>query len=535
MVPRRHFRPVAPDRHGAITTHRRKTVKRNLALSRDADSLCRNWKNLSPHEVPAAATVRPNGDARSSKSWHGARDRLVISMTGFTHSLEVPEKIRWPRIHCGSGALERGLEELRRTERLSTGHLQACALLQLEELVDFSRRHVPFYRERLPDLHAGQQLDYSRWRSIPILERSEVQEHGLRLRAAILPAKHGRIHEVETSGSTGRPIRAAHTDLSLLIWSIVRAREHAWHERDSSGTLAAIRWFPDGINEYPDGGRLPNWGGPTSPSPEVGPSYALSITATPTQQAEWLGRVQPHYLLLYPSLIPELALACRRLGIRLQNLRHVRTVAECVEPAVRELCRSEWGVPLHDVYSAQEVGYIALQCPVEEHLHVQAETALVEVLDEGGAPCAPGQVGRIVVTSLHNFAMPLIRYAIGDYAEVGEPCICGRGLPVLTRIFGRFRSMVTFPDGSRAWPRLGELRYSQVLPISQFQVAQTGRERLELRVVAQRRGTEQEEEQLRTILCGRIGYPFDVDVRYVDRIERSARGKFEDFKSELAE
>jgi phenylacetate-coenzyme A ligase PaaK-like adenylate-forming protein len=61
----------------------------------------------------------------------------------------------------------------------------------------------------------------------------------------------------------------------------------------------------------------------------------------------------------------------------------------------------------------------------------------VEVLDEEGRPCAPGETGRVVATSLNNFAMPLIRYETGDTAEVGAPCPCGRGLPVLTRIMGR--------------------------------------------------------------------------------------------------
>jgi phenylacetate-CoA ligase len=54
-----------------------------------------------------------------------------------------------------------------------------------------------------------------------------------------------------------------------------------------------------------------------------------------------------------------------------------------------------------------------------------------------------------VVTPLHNFAMPLIRYAIGDYAEAGPPCACGRGLPVLARILGRARNLLTLPHGER--------------------------------------------------------------------------------------
>jgi phenylacetate-CoA ligase len=60
-----------------------------------------------------------------------------------------------------------------------------------------------------------------------------------------------------------------------------------------------------------------------------------------------------------------------------------------------------------------------------------------EILDDADRPCAPGEVGRVVVSTLHNYAMPLFRYDLGDLAEVGPPCECGRTLPVLNRIVGR--------------------------------------------------------------------------------------------------
>ena len=128
----------------------------------------------------------------------------------------------------------------------------------------------------------------------------------------------------------------------------------------------------------------------------------------------------------------------------------MRTFGEILEPVCRATCQQVFGVKVVDMYSSQEVGYIALQCPEHEHYHVQAENLLVEVLAEDGRGCGPGEVGRVVVTTLHNFAMPLLRYDIGDYAEVGASCPCGRGLGVLTRILGRQRNLLVLPDGRRA-------------------------------------------------------------------------------------
>src|SRR5690606_29109428 len=119
------------------------------------------------------------------------------------------------------------------------------------------------------------------------------------------------------------------------------------------------------------------------------------------------------------------------------RLKSVLTQSELASRHLRERLRAIWGASLTDTYSASEVGVMALQCPHSGQYHVQSEVALVEVIDAAGRPCAPGEMGRVVVTPLHNFAQPLFRYDIGDLAEVGEACACGRGLPTLARIIGR--------------------------------------------------------------------------------------------------
>ena len=97
---------------------------------------------------------------------------------------------------------------------------------------------------------------------------------------------------------------------------------------------------------------------------------------------------------------------------------------EVLEPGIRDAALSHWGVEVADAYSTVELGTIAHQCPANENLHVQSESILPEVLGDDGTPCLPGEVGRVVITALHNFATPLIRYELGDYAEVGEACPC---------------------------------------------------------------------------------------------------------------
>jgi phenylacetate-CoA ligase len=160
---------------------------------------------------------------------------------------------------------------------------------------------------------------------------------------------------------------------------------------------------------------------------------------------------------------------------------------------------------------------------------VQAENLLVEILDEGGRACEPGETGRVVVTTLHNFATPLIRYASGDYAVAGEPCSCGRTLPVLARIMGRVRNMLKLPDGTRRWASFPAKYYLPLAPIRQLQLVQHTRERIEVRAVAPREFTPEERAALKSAFAKTLGFPHDISIACVDRIERNAGGKYEEF------
>src|SRR5262249_17797032 len=133
--------------------------------------------------------------------------------------------------------------------------------------------------------------------------------------------------------------------------------------------------------------------------------------------------------------------------------------------------------------------HIAAQCPQCDEYHVSAETMVVEVLRDDGAPAASGEIGRVIVTSLYNYAQPLIRYEIGDLAEVGSArARCRRGLPSLRRILGRYRNVFRFADGKTASPSAGQFKLRELIPLEQVQIIQLDVNRIEIRWVPD--GTE---------------------------------------------
>ena len=129
--------------------------------------------------------------------------------------------------------------------------------------------------------------------------------------------------------------------------------------------------------------------------------------------------------------------------------------------------------------------------------------------------------------------MPLVRYDIGDYAEVGEACPCGRGLPVLRRVLGRVRNTLVTADGRRYWPKFGMRALIAMTPIRRYQFVQKSFDLMQARLVVDTPLTGQQHEQVRQHIQGNLPDGVRTSITYCDRLERSVSGKFEDFVSEV--
>lgn len=452
----------------------------------------------------------------------------------YTAPRSATEGIRWPGLPGaeGSGILAL-LYQMQQTEWLPPAAIEAQQYHQLSSLVVYAARRVPFYRERLAaaGIEAGRRVTPQAWRRLPLLTREEIQHFGEKLRCDPSPKGHGRIAEVSTSGSTGKPVTVLANRVVNRVWNAVTLRDHIWHGRSLDTKFAAIRKIKGHDTRDRRALSFKSWNPPVTEVFETGPGSLLSINTPLEEQVKWLQEEDPAYLLVYPTNLAALLGIVRASGVTFPGLRQIRTMAEIVTPGLRQDCREVLGVEIADMYSAQECGYFALQCPGHEHYLVQAETMLLEVLDEAGEPCGPGETGRVVVTPLFNFAMPLLRYEIGDYATVGGPSPCGRGLPVLERILGRVRNMLVCPDGGRVWPAFGTRRLVKLAPVRQYQFVQLDRTTVEARLALHRPFEGEEERKLTAHILSTLPEGMDLRLTLVDEVPRSPGGKYEDFVS----
>jgi phenylacetate-CoA ligase len=445
----------------------------------------------------------------------------------------------WPALPAQDGlVLTALLAQFEQTQWLPEDSIEQLQLRQLHMLIGHSRRHSRFYAERLTGIRANDGQNLREFLScIPLLHRADLQSRRSDIDCTWLPPEHGQVTVARSTGSTGEPVAVRRSGLNNLVWMAMTLREHLWQRRDFSQPLAIIRAQLAVEDSARRGVTWPDWGPPTSHLFASGPSYGLNLQTDVARQMDWLQEVKPAYLLTYPNNLSALLDLCEELPryrSAFARMMQFRTIGETLHDTLRERCRRILGVEIADLYSTQEVGVIAIECPKEDGYHLMSEGLILELLRDDGLPCAAGEVGRVVVTDLHNFATPLIRYELGDLAEADEPCPCGRGLPKIRRIVGRERNLLRLPDGRRFWPLVGTFDYRDIAPVRQCQVIQRSLERMTMRLAVEHPLSTAEEQGLAARLITSLGFTVAVDFEYfADRIPRAPGGKFEDFISEI--
>jgi phenylacetate-CoA ligase len=353
-----------------------------------------------------------------------------LSMSDYIESIRnALPGIVWPAIPDDAGARVLAMQfQFEQTESWPLADLEREQLRQLQSLLQHAHGAAAFWRDRLEN--AGYRRDLAltpEWfRSLPCITDADIRPNAAALTGNSVPADHGVVRGKQIGDPGGAPVGYAETELAGFLRECFTLREHCWHKRDFSGKLVIAQpllpWIAGG------------WGQAISVALNTIPVAILNVAAPIDQQLAWLEAQNPDYLFTFSLNAAALARRARERRLRWPRLREVRTTGEVPSPEVRALVKDAWGVGMVDSCFLPQLGYVALQCPQHDHFHVQSESVLVEIIDDGGNPCIEGRVGHVVVTPLHNFAMPLIRYRTGELAEPGPPCDCGRTLPVIRNV-----------------------------------------------------------------------------------------------------
>ncbi|MBX3708481.1 MAG: phenylacetate--CoA ligase family protein [Gammaproteobacteria bacterium] len=406
----------------------------------------------------------------------------------------------------------------------------------IQRLLHHAYETVPFYKNFYADIPRDITQKDNPIVALPILTRDHIQAAGTNLTSLKIPDSHGICYPLETSGSTGKAVKVLGTDFTRLFYDAVMLREHTWHSRDFTKTLLSIRWGKRDFAYAPIGHKQSTWGPPINQYKTTGPSVFINVASDTRSQIDAILLYDPHYIISYPSQFAALAEFCLTNSIHFSSLEEIRTTGEMLSEDYTNLLKQAWpNVKISDIYSTEEVGNVAQQCPEYRNYHINAENIYLEIVDSNNLPCHIGQPGKVLLTSLMNYATPLIRYEIGDYAEFGEPCKCGRQLPVIRKILGRKRNRLILPNGESRFPYLGdreEIKHITVdAAMRKFQLVQHTLYDIEYRIVIKKPLTLFQEEELKKFFQRSLGHHFNVTIRYVDQIPLGPTGKHEEFIS----
>lgn len=357
-------------------------------------------------------------------------------------------------------------------------------------------QYAPFWRQRLNDAGFNPQDPQAfDVRQLPELTREDLRQAGSAMRARWPNCAADKIFTVTTSGSTGQPVQVEkHVDYYFSLDQALALLEMDWFQRDPTKSIAYIG--PQVADSV-----LPTWGGIYEALGYRGAYYQRNFLDKPMEShLDWLAAVRPAYLKCSPHLAVQLASRALSTG-QTVPVDQLISMSESVSPRQRLLCHQGFGAKIVDRYSTEETGMIALQCPHHDHLHVIDSAVVLEIVDDAGALCPPGRVGRVLVTALTSFAQPIIRYDVGDLAEYGS-CDCGITMPVIKRVWGRTRTSIKVP-GRGLIPMgfigddLGEIRVIQSFRLRQYDDAQ-----LELELVVERPLSAAEQQEVAGYLRG---------------------------------
>ncbi len=396
--------------------------------------------------------------------------------------------------------------ELLASQYWNAGRIRRYQRTRLRQILTVASR-IPFYRDRLGRIDGTE--DIGTW---PVLKRLDIPPLNQSVRA--LHSPDTQFWADRSSGSTGMPVEMlfdtahqAHRFASRMryLW------ENGWRPNARTGWIVPI---PE---QTPDGKLMR--------SNALAGSRFLSIFTDYEDQVQWLERLDPQFIYTLPSNLEALLGVIEHTRTELPSLQRILCGGELLDDAVRRKTTRTLGVNIADNYGSTE-GFVAWQCPRGGY-HLNAEHAVVEVVDEQGAPVGPGEMGKLLITTLHNRLMPLVRYEIGDYVVASDNrCDCGRRLPLLERVVGRSINLFRLEDGRvvSPWELVVHLKYMPELV--QFQIIQESVYRFTLNYVAPTDPSPAVIEQIQSLFAGVLGRRAVLTLNPVAPIPHSSSGKF---------
>jgi len=409
--------------------------------------------------------------------------------------------------------------QLERTEFQSRDQLKEFQNQNLRQIVRHAYARTRYYKELFD--RNGIEIDeiatVDDLQRLPILDKNVLKERSRQFIAN--PPGLKKSLKIYTSGTTGSPL-TVYYDLDS------RRKNYAFFKRvrkwrkirvgDRRATFYGRAIIPPNQHEPPF------WRYDIAENNYLFSSYHM----TPTNLSfycEKLLKIQPREIRGYPSSLNTIAQYINENHLNGIRPKAVFTTAETLLDNFRENIETAFGCKVTDTYGCTEMAFYITQCEFGTY-HAHPEYGIIETINDAGEPVI-GEPGQLVCTSFINYAMPLIRYRLGDLVTIKkEECRCGRHFPVVGEIVGRVDDIIITPEGKKVG-RLDPI-FKGGLNIKETQIVQTAIDEIVLKIVPAVGYSDDDRRFLEDQLIRRIGASTKFVFETVDEIPRDQRGKF---------
>ena len=410
----------------------------------------------------------------------------------------------------------RYLTELLRNQWLKPSELAKIQQKRLRAIIKHAYSNIEFYHRKFKlagvkpeDIKTIKDLP-----KIPVTKRSEVKEGFLTGKIFKKTLDFSKCHYAKTAGSSGEPV-------TVLLDEKAEDFQKA----------VAVRSFMEAGGRFHD-----KWAMITSPQRMLlkkrwfqrfgllSPVY-LSVFDSPERHVAVLNRLKPDVIEGYASCVWLLARTIAKEGIDSIQPRVIISSAEVLSEKARKFINSVFSLEMFDQFGCVEIGRSAWECEEHHGYHMDSDALAMEFVDDG-EHVAFGERGHLLYTSLFNYAMPLIRYDVGDICvPTDEQCPCGRGLPLIKRIEGRAFDFIVTPSGKVFSGGLLMIIMREIPGVAQYKVVQETKDKFSVWIVKDPHSfssdpISQVQEQIKKHL-GDV----KVDVEVVEDIPKDKSGK----------
>jgi phenylacetate-CoA ligase len=408
------------------------------------------------------------------------------------------------------------INRLLESQFFSPEQLEEIQNRKLNKILTFSIADVPFYR----DITRENSSEIINLNDFPFLLKSDIRDH---LNVLLSTQDKRSLYTKKSGGTTGGSItvykdRLAFTNALAATW-----RGYSW-----AGVGIGYK-------------QARFWGEPQASTARI----KMHITDFIAHRKRFsafsfskkdlskyftdLERYMPDYFYGYTSMLAQLA--DYYLEVKSEpkyKLTSIITTSEILTDYDRKKLENVFGTKVYNEYGCAELGTIAHECE-SGNLHINDENLLVEIYN-GDKKCAPGEIGEVVITDLNCYAMPLIKYKLGDLASISDKrCKCGRGLKILDNLCGRVGDLIKNKNGKsfhRAFfMDILKNPMAKHLGIISFQVVQIDWDDILLNIVTGQGYSKESESFLKSFFVDNFCENTKLRFNLVNEIKRTRSGK----------